>query len=61
MMLFTILAAIIGVSAAAVPMQDANAASNDDGINSSCRQNHHPSDTSKKCYKNDTPLILPFP
>ena len=56
MMLFTISAAIIGVSAA-VAMQDANAASNDD---SSCRRNHHPSDTAKKCSKNDTSLILPF-
>jgi hypothetical protein len=37
MMLFTISAAIIGVSAA-VDMQDANAASNDD---SSCRRNNH--------------------
>jgi hypothetical protein len=57
MMLFTISAAIIGVSAA-VAMQDANAASNDD---SSCRRNHHPSDTAKKCSKKDTPFLLPFP
>jgi hypothetical protein len=57
-MLSTISAAIIGVSAAAVPMQDANAASNDNGMTSSCRQ--HTSDISKKCSKNDTPLILPF-
>jgi hypothetical protein len=62
MMLFTISAAIIGVSAADVPLQHANAVSNDDdGTTSSCRQNHHPSNTSKKCSKNDTPLILPFP
>jgi hypothetical protein len=64
MMLFPIPAAIIGVSSAAdVPLQRANAVSNDDddGTTSSCRQNHHPSDTSKKCSKNDTPLILPFP
>jgi hypothetical protein len=61
MMLFPISAAgIIGVlSAADVPLQPANAVSNDDG---SCKQNHHSSDTSKKCsQKNDTPLILPFP
>jgi hypothetical protein len=49
MMLSTISAAIIGVYAAAIPMQDANAASNDDGMTSSCRQNH--SETSKKCSK----------
>jgi hypothetical protein len=64
-MLFTIsAAAIIGVSSTAdVPLQRANAVSNDDdGTTSSCKQNHHSSDTSKKCsQKNDTPLILPFP
>jgi hypothetical protein len=59
-MLFVISAVIIGVSAAAVPLQHANAVSND-GMNGSCRHNHHPSDTSKKCSKNDTPFILPFP
>jgi hypothetical protein len=63
MMLFTISAAIIGVSSAAdVPLQHANAASNDDDDTTSfCRQNHHSSDISKKCSKNDTRLILPFP
>jgi hypothetical protein len=61
MMLFTISAVIIGVSAADVPLQHTNAVSNDhNGMNGSCRQNH-PSNTSKKCSKNDTPLILPFP
>ena len=62
-MLLAILAAMIGVSAAVVSLQHANAVSNDDGggTTSSCRQNHHTSDTSKKCSKNDTPLILPFP
>ena len=62
MMLFPISAAIIGVSAAVdVPLQHANAVSidDDDGTTSSCR--HHVSDTSKKCSKNDIPLILPFP
>jgi hypothetical protein len=49
MTLFTISAAIIGVYVAA-PLEDANAASN------SC--SHHTSDTSKKCSKNYTPLIL---
>jgi hypothetical protein len=39
MMLFPISAAIIGVSAADVPLQHANAVSNDgDGTTSSCRQ-----------------------
>jgi hypothetical protein len=64
MMLFTISAAIIGVYAAAdVPLQSTNAVSNDDdgSTTSSCRYNHHPSDTSKKCSKNDRPFILPFP
>jgi hypothetical protein len=64
LMLFTISAVIIGVSAAAIPLQRANAVSNDDdggGTTSSCRQYHHPSNNSKKCSKNDTPLILPFP
>jgi hypothetical protein len=62
MMLFPISAAIIGVSSAVdVPLQHANAVSidDDDGTTSSCR--HHISDTSEKCSKNDTPLILPFP
>jgi hypothetical protein len=58
--LLAISAAMIGLSAV-TPLQHANAVSNDDGMNGSCRQNHHPSDTSKKCSKNDTPLILPFP
>jgi hypothetical protein len=58
MMLFTILAVIIGASVA-VPIQHANGASNDDSMTSYCK--NHPSDTSKKCSKNDTPLILPFP
>jgi hypothetical protein len=41
-MLFTISAAIIGVSSADVPLQRANAVSNDDDdTTSSCRQNHH--------------------
>jgi hypothetical protein len=54
-MLFVISALIIGVPAAAITLQDANAASNHD---SSCRQ--HPSEISK-CTQNDTPMILPFP
>jgi len=53
MMLFVISALIIGVPTATITLQNANAASN------SC--SHHTSDTSKKCSKNDTPLILPFP
>jgi hypothetical protein len=53
-------AAIIGVSAV-VPLEDANAVSDDHGNTSSCK--NHPSDISKKCSKNNnnTPLILPFP
>ena len=46
-----------GVYAATITLQDANAASNDD---SSFRQ-HRTSDDSKKCSKNDTHMILPFP
>jgi hypothetical protein len=58
MMLFVISAAIIGVSAL-IPLEDAHAVSNDDRMTSSCR--HHTYDISKKCSKNDTPFILPFP
>jgi len=57
MILFVISAAIIGVSTAMITLQYANAASND---NSSCGQRHS-SDDSKKCSKNDTPFVLPFP
>ena len=57
MMMFVLSAIVIEVSAATITLQDANAASNDD--NSSCR--HQTSDNSKKCSKNDTPMILPFP
>jgi hypothetical protein len=53
LMLLVISALIIRVPTATITLQDANAASN------SC--SHHTSDTSKKCSKNDTPLILPFP
>ena len=58
-MLFVILTVMIGVSTATVPMQSANAASSNDGSNS-CSQ-HDTSDTSKRCSKNDTPMLLPFP
>ena len=57
-MLFVILTVMIGVSAATVPMQSANAASSNDGSNS-CSQ--HDTDISKRCSKNDTPMLLPFP
>jgi len=56
LILFVISTVIIGISAA-ITLQDAKAASDDE--RNSCRQ--HISDTSKKCSKNDTPLILPFP
>ena len=56
-MMFVLSAIVIGVFAATINLQDANAASND---NSSCGQ-RHTSDNSKKCSKNDTPMILPFP
>jgi hypothetical protein len=56
LILFVISTVIIGISAA-ITLQDANAASDDE--RNSCRQ--HTSDTSKKCSKNDIPLILPFP
>lgn len=58
-MLFVILTVMIGVSAATVPMHSTNAASSNDGSNS-CSQ-HDTSDTSKRCSKNDTPMLLPFP
>jgi hypothetical protein len=57
MIMFVLVAMVIGVLAATITLQNANAASNDD--NSSCR--HQTSDNSKKCSKNDTPMILPFP
>jgi hypothetical protein len=57
--LFVISTVIIGVSAA-ITLQHTNAASNDDGMTSSCGHHRH-SYISKKCSKNDTPLILPFP
>ena len=47
---------MIGVSAATVPMQSATAASSNDGSNS-CSQ-HDTSDTSKRCSKNDTPMLV---
>lgn len=50
---------MIGVSAATVPMHSTNAASSNDGSNS-CSQ-HDTSDTSKRCSKNDTPMLIPFP
>jgi hypothetical protein len=55
--MFVLSAIVIGVFAATITLQDANAASNDDA--SSC--GHQTSDNSKKCSKNDTPMILPFP
>lgn len=58
-MLFVILTVMIGVSAATVPMHSTNAASSNDGSNS-CSQ-HDTSDTSKRCSKNDTPMLIPFP
>jgi hypothetical protein len=51
MMMFVISAIVIGVFAATITIQDANAASY-------C---HKTSDKSKKCSKNETPMILPFP
>jgi hypothetical protein len=45
------------VFAATITLQDANAASNNDA--KSC--SHQTSDNSKKCSKNYTPMILPFP
>jgi len=57
MILFVISTSVIGVSTAMITPQYANAASND---NSSCGQ-RHTSDDSKKCSKNDTPFVLPFP
>jgi hypothetical protein len=56
-MLLIVSALVIGVSAAIVTPQYVNAASNND--DSSC--SHQNSDNSKKCSKNDTPMILPFP
>jgi len=58
-MLFVISTVMIGVSAATVPMQSGNAASSNDGSNS-CSQ-HDTSDTSKRCSKSDTPMLLSFP
>jgi hypothetical protein len=55
-MMFVVSAIVIGLFAATITVQDANAASNED---SSC--SHQTSDKSKKCSKNDTPMILPFP
>ena len=52
--LFMILAIIIGLSAVAITLHDANAASSN-----SC--NYQTSDHSKKCSQNDIPLVLPFP
>ena len=57
MMLFVVSTLVIGVSAAMITLQYVNAASNDDG---SCGQ-HHTSDNPRKCSKNDTPFVLPFP
>jgi hypothetical protein len=56
MILFVISTLVIGLSAM-ISLQYANAASND---NSSCGQ-HHTSDDSKECSKDDTPFVLPFP
>jgi hypothetical protein len=56
-MLLVILALVIGVSAATIPEYAYAASNNDDGSCSS----HQTSDNSKKCSKNDTPMILPFP
>jgi hypothetical protein len=57
-MLLAILALVIGVSAALIIPQYAYAASNND--DSSC-SSHQTSGNSKKCSKNDTPMILPSP
>jgi hypothetical protein len=54
MMMFVLSAIVVGVFAATITPQYANAADN-----SSC--SHQTSDNSKKCSKNDTPMILPFP
>jgi hypothetical protein len=59
LILFVLSTVIIGVSAA-MTLQHTNAASIDDGMTSSCGHHGH-SDTSKKCSKNGTPLILPSP
>ena len=56
MMMFVLSAIIIGLSATII-LQYANAAINNDD---SCSR-HQTSDNSKKCSKNDTPMILPFP
>jgi hypothetical protein len=52
--LLTILTITIGLSATAITLHDADAASSN-----SC--NHQTSDNSKKCSQNDTPFVLPFP
>ena len=56
-MMFVLSAIIIGVFSATITLQYANAVSNNDD---SCSR-HQTSDNSKKCSKNDTPMILPFP
>ena len=57
-MLLVILALVIGVYAAIITPQYANAASNNE--DGSC-SSHQTSGNSKECSKNDTPMILPFP
>jgi hypothetical protein len=56
-MLFVGSTFVIGVSVATITPQYTNAESNNDDSCSS----HQTSDNSKKCSKNDTPMILPFP